>query len=114
MANRVDPRHLVRLRINLRGTDSFGNPFAQTVFTRDVSARGARLQEIPPLLNPASYVRLEYRGKSARFRVMWVGGAASNEVGVFSLGPCIWGNPLPGAPIAARPPVSAANEQPRR
>jgi hypothetical protein len=102
MANRIDPRHLVRLRVNLRGTDRSGNPFAQTVFTHDVSARGARLLETPPLLSPASVVKLEYRGKKARFRVVWVGDMVDNQVGVLSLEPatCIWGNPLPGTPIA--------------
>lgn len=103
MQNRVDPRHLIRLRVSLSGTDGRGHPFAQTVFTRDVSARGARLAESPPLLEPASVVKLEYRGKGARFRVVWVGGIISDEVGLFSLEPskCIWGKPLPGRPVPA-------------
>ena len=101
MVNRAVPRHSIRLRVNLRGTDGNGNPFAQTVFTHDVSAHGARLLEVPPLLNPASEVKLEYRGKKARYRVVWIGGIVNNEIGVLSLEPgtCIWGKPLPGRPI---------------
>lgn len=101
MPTRSDPRHAVRLRVNLRGMDDRGNQFAQTVFTHDVSTRGVRVMEAPPLLNPASVVRLEYRGKKARFRVVWVGGLVNNEVGLLSLEPanCIWGRPLPGRPI---------------
>ncbi len=101
MASRIDPRHLVRLRIKLTGADERGNRFAQTVYTHDVSARGARLTQVPPLLYPASVVDVEYRGKHSRFRVVWVGGLASDEVGVVSLDPnrCIWGNPLPGPQI---------------
>jgi hypothetical protein len=101
MDNRVDPRHLIRLPVNLTGTDGSGNRFAQTVFTHDVSVRGARLLEVPPILNPASLVKLEYRGKKARFRVVWLDGIVNYEVGVLSLEPrrCIWGNPLPGRRI---------------
>jgi hypothetical protein len=103
MDNRANPRHLIRLRVSLRGTDGSGHPFAQTVFTRDVSARGARLSGTPPLLEPASVVKVEYRGKGARFRVVWVGGIVSDEIGLLSLEPsrCIWGIPLPGKPVSA-------------
>ncbi len=90
--NGNDPRHLIRLRVNLTGTDIEGHQFTQTVFTRNVSVRGARLTEIPPLLRPASVVKVDYRGKTARFRVMWVGDI-NDEVGLLSLetGKCIWG-----------------------
>lgn len=103
MNNRVEPRHLIRLRVKLRGTDGRGYRFAQTVFTHDVSVRGARLSEAPPLVNPATVVELEYRGKKARFRVVWVGGLVNDEVGLLSLehSKCIWGKPLPGQPIYA-------------
>jgi hypothetical protein len=104
MVSRIDPRHLIRLRINLTGTDEGGHRFAQTVFTQNVSQRGARLTEVPPLLSPASVVEVEYRGKKGRFRVVWVGGFAEDEVGLLSLEPsrCLWGTPLPGQPISAR------------
>jgi hypothetical protein len=103
MANRNDARHLIRLRVNLTGMDGHGNLFKQTVFTHDVSMRGARVLEAPPLVNPASEVKLEYRGKKARFRVVWVGGMINTEVGLSSLEPsiCIWGRPLPGRMIPA-------------
>lgn len=103
MSNRVEPRHIIRLRVSLSGRDGSGHPFAQTVFTRDVSARGARLSEAPPLLEPASVVKVEYRGKGARFRVVWVGGLINDEVGLLSLEPsrCLWGKPLPGMPVSA-------------
>jgi hypothetical protein len=103
MVSRADPRHLIRLRIKLAGTDGGGHRFAQTVFTHDVSVRGARLSEVPPLLSSASVVELEHRGKKARFRVVWVGGSADDEVGLLNLEPsrCIWGTPLPGQPISS-------------
>ncbi len=101
MVSCPDPRNLVRLPIKLTGTDASGNRFVQTVFTHDVSVRGARLTQVPPLLCPAAVVGVEYRGKRSRFRVVWVGGAANDEVGLLSLEPgrCIWGRRLPGQPI---------------
>lgn len=98
MTSRADPRHLIRLRIKLKGTDGQGNRFQQTAFTHDVSARGARVMQVPPFLYPAAMIDVEYRGRRSRFRVVWVGGLANNEVGLLSLEPsrCIWGTPLPG------------------
>jgi hypothetical protein len=102
MGKRVESRHAVRLRVKLAGTDGTGHRFSQTVFTNDVSLRGARLSEVPPLLEPASEVEVEYRGKKARFRVVWVRGVVNDEVGLLSLEPgrCIWGKPLPGRSIS--------------
>jgi hypothetical protein len=122
MASHADPRNLVHLQVKLTGTDGSGHRFVQTVFTRDVSARGARLTKVPPFLCPAAAVDVEYRGKRSRFRVVWVGGSANDEVGLLSLEPgcCIWGRRLPGqlihsvrmvSPAAiSRDPVALANE----
>ncbi len=98
MSNRGDSRHLIRLQTKLMGTDDRGNRFMQTVFTRDVSARGACLTEVPPLLTRATVVEVQYRGKKSRFRVVWVANFPSNEIGLVSLEPhqCIWGKSLPG------------------
>jgi len=105
MQTRSNARHLVRLRVNLVGDDGRGNTFKQTVFTHDISLRGARLSDAPPLLNPAAVVKLQYGRKQARYRVVWVGGPVQDEVGLVSLDPpaaCIWGTPLPGTPIPVR------------
>lgn len=97
MASRAEPRHLIRLRIKVTGTDERGNRFAQTAFTHDVSVRGARITQVPPFLCPATVIDVEYRGRRSRFRVVWVGGFANEEVGLLSLEPrrLIWGTPLP-------------------
>lgn len=62
--------------------------------------RASRMRRL--FLEPASVVKVEYRGKGARFRVVWVGGGVGGEVGLLSLEPhrCIWGKPLPGASAA--------------
>ncbi len=107
MSSCVDTRHLVRLRVELNGVDSTGHPFRQTVFTHDVSVRGARLEDTPPLVEQASVVEVQHRGRKGRFRVVWIGGFGNKEVGLENLEPskCIWGSPLPGRPIYSAPPA---------
>ena len=56
MVTQFDIRNRVRLRVQLNGVDSTGHPFKQTVFTHDVSARGARLEDTPPMVEPAAVV----------------------------------------------------------
>jgi hypothetical protein len=110
MASRAEPRHLIRLRIKVAGNDERGDRFAQTAFTHDVSVRGARITQVPPFLCPATVIDVEYRGRKSRFRVVWVGGFANDEVGLLSLEPnrLIWGTPLPGKVIRCASIVSAA------
>ena len=107
MMSSHDTRHLVRLRVELCGVDGTGHPFKQTAFTHDVSQRGVRLQETPPLVEAASVVEVKHRGRKARFRVIWVGGPPYHEVGLESLDSreCIWGSPLPGRRIFSAPPA---------
>ncbi len=99
MASRLERRHLVRLKVILTGVDPSGYSFKQTVVTRDISMRGARLLYVPPLLKQASPVEVRYRGKKGRFRVAWVS-PENSEIGLQTLEPnkCIWGSPLPGRP----------------
>ena len=118
MASSFDTRHLVRLRVQLNGVDCAGHRFKQTAFTHDVSMRGARLEDVPLLVEPAAVVEVRHRGKRGRFRVVWVGGLGRNEVGLESLeySKCIWGSPLPGKPIRTTPPSDAGRrtELPRQ
>jgi hypothetical protein len=106
MPNNSEIRHRVRLRVELTGVDSTGHPFKQTVFTHNVSEQGVRLEEAPPLLEPTSVVQLDHQGKKRRFRVVWVGGRASSEVGLTTLEQStgIWGTPLPGRAIRSTAP----------
>ena len=105
MATCIDPRHLVRLRVELMGSDGSGNQFRQTAFTHDVSLRGARIAQAPSFLSAATVIDVKYRGRRSRFRVVWIG-LATNDIGLLSLDPnrCIWGSPLPGQRIHSHPP----------
>src|SRR5438093_1882675 len=84
MASCVDPRHEVRLRVELAGVDYTGHRFKQTVFTHDISSRVARLEHTPPIIQRASVVEVHHRGRKARFRVVWVSGMG-DQVGLVSL-----------------------------
>jgi hypothetical protein len=114
MAGRAEPRHLIRLRIKVTGTDERGNRFAQTAFTHDVSVSGARITQVPSFLCPAAVIDVQYRGRRSRFRVVWAGGFANYEVGLLSLEPSrrIWGTPLPGQLIRCVSMVSPATTGP--
>ena len=101
----IDPRYAAKLRVKVEGKDSSGNTFKQIAYTHDVSHRGARLTGAPSLIEPRSIVEVHHGWKKSRFRVVWVGGPGTSEdgqAGLESLDPngCIWGNPLPGIPIA--------------
>ena len=113
MASSFDTRHLVRLRVQLNGVDCGGHRFKQTAFTHDVSARGARLEDAPLLVETASVVEVLHRGQKGRFRVVWVGGLGNNEVGLESLehSKCIWGSPLPGRPIPRTSPAGPGGRE---
>ncbi len=110
-----DPRYLIRLPVELSGSDGGGNRFKQTAYTHNVSLRGARITQAPSFLCPAEMVELRFRGRRSRFRVVWVGGLGGNEIGLRTLEParCIWGHPLPGQLIRSAPPVPTVASSPR-
>jgi PAS domain S-box-containing protein len=58
--------------VTVHGQDIYGNPFSQNTFTVEMSAAGARLQGLPPVLKDSVLI-LECGGKQARYRVVWVG-----------------------------------------
>ena len=100
----VDPRYSAKLKVKVEGKDSSGNPFKQIAYTYDISQKGARLQCAPGVIEPRSIIEVHHGWKSARFRVVWVGGRGTSEDGQAGLesldpGSCIWGKPLPGVPV---------------
>lgn len=104
MASRPEPRYNARLRVRVRGVDSFGHPFQQDAYTRDISRRGARLDGTPCVVDAAAVIEVQHRGRRARFRVVWIGGygtALHSQAGLECLEPgeCIWGR-LPASSAA--------------
>jgi len=106
--SRKKPRIPKTLRVIVKGTDSKGDPFAQSAYTVDLSQDGARLDGIGFLTSPGQTIEVRRLWRKARFRVVWigqVGTSESNQVGLFGLQAekNIWRVALP-KPAAAAPP----------
>lgn len=119
MARPPEVRVAKALRLKVRGRDSAGNPFVQTVNTIDISRHGARLDGLRCLQGPGEEIELRRWWKKARFRVVWVGhpGAPeADQVGIVSLEPGknFWGLEFPAPkPQARRDTAGQARSQAR-
>lgn len=67
------------------GRDAQGNLFVQTACARDTSYYGARVDGIECLKGPGDIVQIKYKGKTSKFRVVWVGLPGSKEHGHIGL-----------------------------
>jgi PilZ domain-containing protein len=117
---RRESRSQVRLKVEVCGRDSQGNPFVQSAYARDTSYYGARLDGIECLKGPGDIVQIKYKRVCSKFRVVWVGLPGTKEhghIGVRSLEPRknIWNlKQVPGprsseaAPGASSSPVVLA------
>jgi hypothetical protein len=75
-----------RLRVWVRGIDRFGNPFLQSAESVNVSRGGARLDgNISFLTRKGQTIEVEYRGRVARFAVVWTGPVYKPHIGVCGL-----------------------------
>lgn len=80
--NRRESRSHVRYKVEVRGKDAQGgNPFVQTAYATDTSYYGARIDGIECLKGPGDIVQVKYRGKTSKFRVVWVGQPGTREHG---------------------------------
>jgi PAS domain S-box-containing protein len=75
--------------VTVSGLDRFGNPFSQNTFTLEIAAHGARLRGLPPL-SLGTELLLECSGRSARYRVVWVGDPRSQYEGHVGLASLEW------------------------
>lgn len=75
----------MRLKVEVCGRDAQGNLFAQSACARDTSYYGARVDGIECLKGPGDIVQIKYKGKTSKFRVVWVGLPGSKEHGHIGL-----------------------------
>ncbi len=99
MGRRKQARTAARLTVKLWGTDASGQPFIDTVVTRNISAQGVLLEGVRRKLQPGDAVGLTYNQQKAHFRVSWVG-EAGEEQGLIGLTNAVpnqtfWNVPLP-------------------
>jgi hypothetical protein len=88
MDRRRQRRIFVELPVQIWGMDAHARPFTQPASLRTISGRGATLQGVSAQLKPGDVVDLQYQGKKAQFRIVWLGKAGTEmqgEVGVENL-----------------------------
>jgi hypothetical protein len=99
MGRRKQARTAARLAVKLWGTDSSGQPFIDSVVTRNISAQGVLLESVRRKLKPGDAVGLTYNRQKARFHVTWVGDAGGAEEGLVGLENAVPGQPLWDVPL---------------
>ena len=72
MGARKGKRLQIELPVSVSGFDKNGNPFVQKAKTVDISWCGIRLAGIRCLLGPGDIVRVQYKDKRGRYRVVWM------------------------------------------
>jgi hypothetical protein len=98
MGRRKANRLRVELPVSVSGFDTKGNPFVQSATTVDISRRGIRLSGIHCVRGPGEIVRVQYRNKRGRYRVIWM----EQETGTLGLegvegAKLLFGDHLPGS-----------------
>lgn len=69
---RREPRNQVELSVMVWGVDTKGERFLQEARCRDISLSGGLLSGIESELRSGDVIGILYRGKKARYRVVWV------------------------------------------
>ncbi len=67
--------------MKVSGFDTEGNPFQQIAYAWDVSHWGARIDGIQCLKKTGQLLDIQYKGKSAKYVVVWMGKPGSREHG---------------------------------
>jgi hypothetical protein len=95
-----EPRFESDLAVVVAGRDANGNRFKQTARVKNISRRGGLLSGIRCVKTPGDALELEYRGRKAAFRIVWID-LPSGTVGICAIDQkCIWAKELPAAGTA--------------
>lgn len=87
LGERREPRIEVVVPVRLRGKDMNGKPFTAEVKTRNVSRRGAQLENVDVKLRSGDQISINCGGASDDFRISWVGGALTSLAGQIGVVP---------------------------
>lgn len=72
MGRRRANRLHIELPVSVSGFDTNGNPFVKSARTVDISWGGIRLTGIHCVRGPGEIVRVQYKDKRGRYRVIWM------------------------------------------
>ena len=79
------PRATMELKVKVWGMGANGSPFFQSAMAQNVSSTGACLYGVEPELKVGDVIGVQYEGKKARCKVIWVvdaGALKKMQVGV--------------------------------
>lgn len=94
------PRATIELKVRVWGMGANNQPFFQPAMAQNISATGACLYGIDPELKVGDVIGVQYEGKKARCKVIWVvdaGALKKTQVGVQLVADqeCPWTAALP-------------------
>lgn len=94
------PRTTLDLKVKVWGMGANGQPFFQNAMAQNISATGACLYGIEPELKVGDVIGVQYEGKKARCKVVWMvdaGALKKTQVGVQLVmdQDCPWAGALP-------------------
>lgn len=72
MGRRRANRLHIELPVSVSGFDTNGNPFVNSARTVDISWCGIRLSGVHCVRGPGEIVRVQYKNKRGRYRVIWM------------------------------------------
>lgn len=81
MENGREDRVKKELPVTVSGEDAHGNPFRLNTYTLDLSPHGAHVGRLPPLKGADDVLEIQHQGKTARYRVVWVGEPGTRQEG---------------------------------
>jgi hypothetical protein len=80
MEFRLEPRRQVELIVSLKGQDKTGESFTQEAVASSISVCGALLSGIGREMRSGDLIWLDYAGRQARFKVVWVRDSESHQL----------------------------------
>lgn len=94
------PRATLDLKVKVWGMGASGQPFFQNATAQNISSTGACIFGVEPDLKVGDVIGVQYEGKKARCKVIWVvnaGALKKNQVGVQLVAEqeCPWAVALP-------------------
>jgi len=72
MGRRRATRLPIQVSVSVSGFDADRNPFVKPAKTIDISQEGIRLTGVPCAAGPGEVVRVQYKDKRARYRIVWM------------------------------------------
>lgn len=119
MGNRRESRAQCSLEVRVLGMDVTGHPLLATAHTVDISRHGVVLEGLASRVSLGEVISLQYKGRKARYRVIWEGEAGTEKAGQLGLEQVnlrddLWQQDLPAAETGPEPRARRAERRHQR